>query len=197
MTQNREAPAYQEYAATVMAQIAYRTMTLQERGLLYSMRLECWVNGKLPERPAILAKVLGFSEQDITSSLPAVMPFFAVSEGFIVCPELEDYRKHLLEQKEKKRNGGRLGATITNKKRKPSKKRIDTGIVAYPLTISADNTATNSQLPRRVKIDSLVKQSPVQSSQNQSLEKEIIDDPWVSEYDANSKEIRNYDHYNS
>lgn len=187
MTQNREAPAYQEYAASVMAQIAYRTMTLQERGLSYSMRLECWVNGKLPERPALLAKVLGFPEQEIIDTLPAVMPFFSVSEGFIVCPELEDYRKHLLEQKEKKRNGGRLGAAITNKKRAPSKKRMEIDIAADPQAIPTGSTGTHPQLSRQVKADSLVKLSPVQLNQNQSLEKEEVD-PWLSEYIAASKE---------
>lgn len=49
MSQNRDAPAYQEYAATILAQLSFRTMTLQERGLLYTMRLECWVNMRLPQ----------------------------------------------------------------------------------------------------------------------------------------------------
>jgi len=41
MTPNRTAPAYQEYAASMMARLEYRTLTLPQRGLLYSMRLEC------------------------------------------------------------------------------------------------------------------------------------------------------------
>lgn len=187
MTQNREAPAYQEYAAAVMAQLAYRTMTLQERGLFYSIRLECWVNGKLPEAPTLLAKVLGFSEREIIDTLPAVMPFFSVCEGFIICPELEDYRKHLLEQKEKKRNGGRLGATITNKKRGPSKKCMETDIAVHPPAMSTGSTETYPQQSWQGNAGSLGKLSPVQISQNQSLEEEVID-PWLSEYIAVSKE---------
>ncbi len=57
MSQNRKAPAYQEYAATIMAQLSFRTMSLQDRGLLYTMRLECWVNMRLPNNHNDLAKV--------------------------------------------------------------------------------------------------------------------------------------------
>lgn len=46
---NRDAPAYQEYAETIFAQLPFRTMTLQECGLLYTMRLECWVSMRLPQ----------------------------------------------------------------------------------------------------------------------------------------------------
>ncbi|MFZ4539599.1 hypothetical protein [Propionivibrio sp.] len=74
--QNREAPAYQEYAASMLAKIDFRTMTLAEQGLLYVMRLECWVNDRLPSNPARLAKVLGRSIEDVTQAIPAVLPFF-------------------------------------------------------------------------------------------------------------------------
>ena len=40
MTTNRTAPAYQEYAASIIARFEYQTLTLPQRGLLYSMRLE-------------------------------------------------------------------------------------------------------------------------------------------------------------
>ena len=130
MSQNREAPAYQEYAASMMAQIDYRTMTLPERGLFYSMRLECWVNGRLPENPELLSKVLGFAKQEVIDSLPAVMRFFVASEGFIFCPELEDYRQHLEAKKEKAKRDGMRGAAITNSKPKRSKKLMDTSCLA-------------------------------------------------------------------
>jgi len=188
MSQNREAPAYQEFAANMMARIAYRTMTLQERGLLYSMRHECWVNGKLPERVGLLAKVLGFSEQEVNDSLPAVMPFFKVSEGFIFSPELEDYRKHLLERKEKQSKGGKVGSALTNKKRYPRKNRVDTEVTSIPSGNSSSMPTTSPRLPRRGSVESLVQLSTVQLSQNQSLEKEVIPDPWLDSYNAASKE---------
>lgn len=41
-------PAYQEYAADMLSNRHFRMMTLQQRGLLYTLRLECWVNGSVP-----------------------------------------------------------------------------------------------------------------------------------------------------
>ena len=190
MSQNREAPAYQEYAASMMAQIAYRTMTLQERGLFYSMRLECWVNGKLPEGPKLLSKVLGFAEQEISDSLPAVMRFFVVSDGFIFCPELEDYRKHLEMKKEKARQDGRAGAAITNGKRKPPKKRMDTGYNSIPSGTPSPSPTDDHQEPRQGEVGVLVKLSTVKPSQDQSLVKELDHDPWVDAYEAEIKKVK-------
>jgi len=65
MSQNRDAPAYQEYAAAILARLAFRTMTLQDRGLLFTMRLECWVNVRLPSEHNNLAKVLGLPTAEV------------------------------------------------------------------------------------------------------------------------------------
>ena len=109
--QNRDAPAYQEYAASMMAKIDYRTMTLEARGLLYTMRLECWVNDRLPANPHSLGKVLGFSEEEITRALPAVLPFFVEQDGFYSSPELDSYKLHLVESKKKMSDGGKKSAS--------------------------------------------------------------------------------------
>lgn len=193
MSQNREAPAYQEYAASMMAQIAYRTMRLQERGLFYSMRLECWVNGKLPEKPNLLSKVLGFSEQEIIDCLPAVMRFFVASDGFIFCPELENYRKHLEGIKEKQSRGGKVGSALTNKKRYPSKSRMDTGVTSTPPSDSSSTLKLSRQLPRRGQVESLVKSSTVKLSQDQSPVKEPIHDQWLDDYNADEEAMNSFD----
>jgi hypothetical protein len=121
VSQNRDAPAFQEYAASMMARIEYRTMTLQDRGLLYSMKLECWVNKQLPKQPDKLARVLGFDVAEVAASLPGVMPFFAYSGDFIVSPELDSYRDYLENQRERMSAGGKQGAEKTNGKRKGEK----------------------------------------------------------------------------
>jgi hypothetical protein len=124
MSQNRDAPAYQEYAAAMMARADYRLMTLQQRGLLYSLRLECWVNVFLPSDPHKLAKVLGFDSGDITESLRAVMPFFQTDGKQLFCPELIDYRAHLEARKERMSEGGKRGQkTQKEGKRKSLKSR--------------------------------------------------------------------------
>jgi hypothetical protein len=138
----------------------------------------------LPGRHDLLAKVLGVTQQEIDDCLHAVMSFFDVSDGAIFCPELEDYRKHLEEIREAKVTGGKRGAAITNGKKKNGKIRTDKGDSANPTTDPSGMTTTKPQLPRRVKSGSLVQLSQVQTSQTQSLEKEVITDTWLSDYEA-------------
>lgn len=106
----RDAPAFQEYAAAMLANSRYRLMSLAERGLLDTLRRECWVNGGLPEKPETLAKMLGFDQSEIAAAMPAVMFFFAVDGGLIVCPELEDLRATYAERRERQAAGGKKSA---------------------------------------------------------------------------------------
>jgi hypothetical protein len=176
MSQNRDAPAFQEYAAAMLSRLPFRTMTLQDRGLLYTMRLECWVNVRLPINHGELAKVLGLPVAEVTASLPAVMPFFEVTEGFIISPELEDYREHLNERRHKQSQGGKRGSAITNGKRSATQKTVDTGSATIP--------SSNSRLPRRGQGESSVQTSPTQKSQNQLAVNGKLVDPFVAEYEA-------------
>lgn len=109
--QNRDAPAYQEYAASMMAKLDYRTMTLSERGLLYTMRLECWVNDRLPADPSRLAKVLGCDVKEVAEALPALFAFFVEQDGFYSSPELDSYKLHLADGKKKMSDGGKKSAS--------------------------------------------------------------------------------------
>ena len=91
MAQNRKPPAFQEYAATILSSKAFRGMNLSQRGLLFTMRLECWVNQSVPSLSNGLAKYLGLSHQDVSDALSAdVISFFNESDSSYVCPELED-----------------------------------------------------------------------------------------------------------
>jgi len=177
MTQNREAPAFQEYASSMMAMVGYRTMTLAERGLLYSLRLECWVNRRLPADPAKLARVIGYNVGEVQSALPAVMPFFDIADGEIFSPELDDYRAHLEDRHDRQSQGGKRGAAKTNDKRKAAP---DKGLKAVTATPTA-----YPQLPRRGL--SKAKSSSDQSKPTQPLERDVPqDDDWVSDYDKAS-----------
>ena len=121
--ENRPAPAFQEYAAAMMSRFEYRTLTLPQRGLLYSMRLECWVNHYLPESPDVLARILGFDVAEVAAELPYVMAFFQVENGRIFSPELEGYRAHLEARKRAQSDA----AQATNEKRWGRKPRAGTG----------------------------------------------------------------------
>ena len=176
MSQNRDAPAYQEYAATILAQLPFRTMSLQDRGLLYTMKLECWVNVRLPHNHSDLAKVLGLSIAEVAGALAAVMPFFEIVDGFIISPELENYRAHLADRKSKQSHGGKRGSAITNGKRNRPAKAGDVDVTSTP--------SSTSRLPRRGGGESSVQSSTEKPSQNQPSERGVITDTFIAEYEA-------------
>lgn len=147
--QNRTAPAYQEYAANMIARFDYRTLTLPQRGLLYSMRLECWVNQFLPESPSVLARILGFDVAEVAAELPYVMQFFAVEDGRIFAPDLEAYRRRVEHIRERQAQGGKVGAAKTNAR----KVRTDADIPDDPGNSSSITTG-KPRVPRRVSVES-------------------------------------------
>lgn len=181
MAQHREAPAFQEYAASLMARTAYRVLSIEGRGLLMTMRLECWVNGELPSSPPLLAKVLGFPVEQVERALAEVRSFFSIDAGAIRYPELDDYRAHLEERHQRQSEGGRAGPAKTNKVRDGS---------------ATSRPPGNPRLPR----GSLVQQSPVQSNTDKSLQGEPLDgnpvidcerqvnghSEWLNDYDRQS-----------
>ena len=177
MNQNRTAPAYQEYPASMMASTAYRLLSLAERGLLYSLRLECWCNGSMPADPAKLARILGYDAGEVAAALPRLEPFFDDADGALTCPELDDYRAYLDERRARQSEGGKRGAARTNAERKPAPRK------------ALKSDASNPRLTRRGTGESLVQQSPAQPSKDQSNpvhpEKAFspVDDDFVRDYD--------------
>jgi hypothetical protein len=150
MAENRKPPAYQEYASNMLANISFRSMDLAQRGLLYTMRLECWANESLPSNIDTLSNVLG---QNIKPEhIKAVQSFFQIDESTIISPELNDYRQHLEERLEKQSRGGRKGANKTNSKARSSDKTESSG---------------NLRVSRRGSGGFLVKSNPEKQSQNQ------------------------------
>lgn len=164
MAQNRKPPSFQEYAATILSSKAFRVMNLSQRGLLFTMRLECWVNQAIPSLPNELARYLGLNSKEVSDALSSdVVSYFNDSEGSYNCPELEDYRQHLKELRDKQRAGGKKAAAITNSKWK-------------------EKESSNPQ----VTCESLVQLSPVKLSSTQSLERSNIHDDFIEEYESAS-----------
>ena len=156
MSNNRTAPAYQEYAANLIARLEYRTLTLPQRGLLYSMRLECWVNQYLPESPSVLARILGFDVAEVAAELPYIMTFFAVEGGRIYAPDLEAYRQHVERIRERQAQGGKVGAAKTNARKLAAS--VDSSGSSdpsgNPSSGLSGNPPSNPQVARRVASES-------------------------------------------
>lgn len=169
MAQNRAAPAYQEYAASIMAQTPYRVMSLAGRGLMYSLRLECWVNHVVPCNPRTLARLLGYDATEIEALLPEVMHFFELDGDHLRSPELDDYRQHIAEVKEKQSQGGKQTAAKHKEKRK-----------------QATGTAGDLEGDLQAACSSLVKPIPAKSNSvnpSTALKVEGIKDEWVTDYE--------------
>jgi uncharacterized protein YdaU (DUF1376 family) len=164
MAQNREPPAFQEYAAAMMAKTDYRLMSLAGRGLLYTMRLECWVNRRLPPDTPRLARVLGFDVAEVAALIPEVQPFFAIDDEGLYCPELEDYRDHVDDRRQKQSEGGKQTAAKHKARREQ----------APPEGGAGDLQVTCS---------SLVQSSKAKPNSIQVLSEAPISDEWVSEYE--------------
>lgn len=170
MSQNRKPPAYQEYAAQILANRNFRLMDLSQRGLLWTIRLECWENQKVPANPEDLAKYLGLDSHETRQALTEhVNSFLELKDNDLVCPEIEDYRQHLNDQKKRQSEGGKKGAKSTNSRHKQQ--------------------SGDSQLSRQVTRESLVKLSTDKQSQNQPLENSnnsIDVNEWINDYDKAS-----------
>lgn len=166
MAQNRKPPAYQEYAATILADRKFRLMTLSERGLFYTMKLECWENGSVPANPFELAKYLAVDASEIEKLLTDnVKSFFRLQGQDFINPELENYRQHLAERREKQSEGGKKGAQKVNSKH-------------------LKQEGSDLQVPRQDARESLVKLNSTQVIKTQSLERDELDE-WKDEYVSN------------
>lgn len=115
--QGRNSPSFQEFAASMMSRIEYRTLSLTERGLLYTLRLECWVNQYLPSDFDLLSKMIGYEVDDVQKAFNAITPFFEIENGFLCSRELENYRLTVQDIRNAQSKGGKT-ARSNDRKRK-------------------------------------------------------------------------------
>lgn len=180
-TQGRDAPAYQEFAASMIARVAYRQMSLAERGLLYTLRNECWVNRDMPSDPSKLARVLGQPADEVIAALPGVMEFFEVRGNVLICPELERYRAYLEARRARMSEGGKKSA----EKRKRSR---------HPAETDSANLSTlqapSRDLPRGLQALRQDKSKP--EKQNPVSSMGDVDDPWIRDFEQEETSAMEY-----
>jgi hypothetical protein len=121
---SRPPPAYQEYASDMLANARYRTMSLAERGLMDTIRRECWLNGSVPKDPQTLAEYLG-KEGVIANLSNGVLSFFREWHDQLICPELDTYKTALADQKQRMSDGGRRGGRSTQQQHKVAKATLE------------------------------------------------------------------------
>lgn len=107
----RDSPWFRCFAENIMAKIEYRMMDLDERGLLFSMLLDCWPNHCVPANPTDLAKLLGMAPTKVKKALTKeVLSFFAEDGEKLFSPELRRERARFEATREKQIEGGKVGA---------------------------------------------------------------------------------------
>ena len=135
----RDAPAYQEYASDWLANRKWRLMSLGERGLLDTMRKECWVNRSTPSDIVEIAKIFNLNEAEVSKFLtPNVLGFFRHEGENLTCPELDSYREKLDEQKSGMSMGGSAGGKATQRKRKEEKEMLEARLEGRLKPLSKD-----------------------------------------------------------
>lgn len=119
---SRPAPAYQEYASDMLAKREFRLMGLAERGLFWTMRMECWVNMSVPSDRNELAKMFNLNEHELSTLLSEdLLSFFVCRDSSLFCKELEDYRENMQAVKAAQSEGGRNGGRTTQSRSRQAK----------------------------------------------------------------------------
>ena len=118
--EKRLPPAYLEYASDTLSKRAFRELDAAQRGLLYTIKLELWVNHTLPSNHQKLSRILGFDVDFLDKNLTEIMSFLKLVDGDLVCPEIEIYRAE-----QKLRRDAQRDAAIKTNLRLASKKATD------------------------------------------------------------------------
>jgi hypothetical protein len=166
----RKPPAYMEYASDILANQDWRMMSFAERGLWDTLRKECWHSEKVPSNPKDLALLLSKPVEEISALLTdRVLKSFHQHDGWLVCPELEDYRHKLDHVQQRMSEGGKKGGKTTQRLSRIAKTRAE----AYP---EAPQQATIKPLRRDESIREAV-------SRKKTIPFTTEQEEWVRDYD--------------
>jgi hypothetical protein len=109
-------PAYMEYPSDILNDELFKSMNMSQRGILWSMRLYCWVNGDVPTNWKNLGDLLGTKENEIRKAFAddKLFEFFNYSEKMdrFFCPDLEAYREELLIKQRRRQENGKAATDV-------------------------------------------------------------------------------------
>jgi uncharacterized protein YdaU (DUF1376 family) len=114
-------PAYMEYPADILNNEIFMQLSIAQKGLLWLLRMYCWVNGDIPAKPELIAKLTGISEKDARRLFDEnVQSFFKMvwkdNDGIDICterminPSLEAYKMNLILKKKIRSENGKKSA---------------------------------------------------------------------------------------
>lgn len=95
----------------MLADENFKLAALAERGLAFTMLLQCWVSDSVPVDRVELAKVLGLTLGEVEAGLTArTLQFFTEHAGRLTRLELADQKAAMMARREEQSRGGRKGA---------------------------------------------------------------------------------------
>ena len=138
-------PAFQEYAANWLGDRKFRRMSLAERGLLFSLRLELWVNKSIPSSITDIAEELRLSAEDVSMAFTdSVRSFLYEDNGLLTCPALEEYRSILSARREALSRGGARGGKKTQQRNKDVREQARLQAEVKPLSLVSSSPNIDS-----------------------------------------------------
>lgn len=183
----RPPPAYLEYPSDLLANMKFRRMSLPERGLWQTMRLECWVNKMLPKNPEEIAFVLNLPLQEVQANLTSgVLGFFVENEQGLYCKELEEYRVNQLQRQIALSQGGKKGGEKTQQKNRDMQAISQGKVQGYP--------EGRLKPLRGDEMNGDEMQGEESSIRDYSTDEDLpieTNDEWISDFENSSTEVEN------
>lgn len=107
----RAPPAFQMYASDTLSDENFKLATMAERGLYWSMLMQCWVSDGVPSDRVELARVLGITLADVEQGLTKrVLSFFEIEGSRLRRRELVEQKETMMLRRREQSRGGRSGA---------------------------------------------------------------------------------------
>jgi radical SAM superfamily enzyme len=103
-----------EYPSDNLNNELIKSMTLSQRGLLWTIRNYCWVNGDVPANLTKLSQLLSVKESELKKAFEdgKIQEFLKLSEDGqrFCCPDLDAYRQELLAKQIRRQQNGKSAA---------------------------------------------------------------------------------------
>jgi hypothetical protein len=179
-----------EYGSDLLGLEGVKLMTLNERGLLATMRWHLWANDTLPADPQLMARLLGLEAAEVQAALTdRVMSFFSPVKGDstrLICPELAAQMERLMERREKMVQGAH---NSHNARKDKEKAEIATHGGTHDATHHGSGVASELQRTAANRT-ALGRESDKRKPSRGGNGGEPVDDPFVQAIDATDKRER-------
>lgn len=106
----KENPGLMIYPADMLSSRRHQMMNAEERGVLESIRKECWVNGSVPTDHTQLAKILLLEIDEVRRGLTErVLYYLDEKNGEFTMPDVERYRAEQEKLRSQRSQAGKKG----------------------------------------------------------------------------------------